>query len=618
MQAQPDPLRAVHPNGRGTTKHNKLHINNAANGMLSITARCPSGECGVRDGSITSGRINTKDKFELKYGKVQARIKVPDGKSTWPAFWMLGADFPETGWPKSGEIDIMEIHQLHSDINTANFSMHWQDDSSIADGNPLGKVSFTQSKTLEQSLSSGFHIYEMEWDDKRVVGKIDGVTYYTKTIDSATMSEFMRPFFMILNVAVDGNLGKEPDAIKTIPQEMLVDWIQVFQKPEQIAANGSSNDGADNTGNDGADNTNTDNVPADKVIALFSDPYTQINGVDYNPDWGQETVYTTEAQDTGNDVIKLSNLDFQGIDFSANQKNLSAMNALHVNFRTPDEITAASEFKIKLVDFGADKAFGGGDDSEHELVFGADSVPPLVKDSWISLDVPLSSFTRLTSKAAVSQLVFGGSDSLNTVYLDDIYFKGDGTADTTSGSDTGGSASPTSAPARAAATPTHNSADVVSIFSDAYTNISDIDYNPGWGQSTVMTGVDIENNATLRYVNLNFQGIDFGQNVQDLSAMKSLHLDVWTPDNPENGAQLKLKLVDFGVNGVFERGDDAEHEIVINANTAPKLTSGNWVGYDISLDDFSGLTSRKAVSQLVISGLSGLGTLFVDNVYFHN
>ncbi|MGD8236693.1 MAG: glycoside hydrolase family 16 protein, partial [Chromatiales bacterium] len=117
------------------------------NGNLIITARCDSGICGVRDGSITSARITTKDKFEFRYGKAEARIRVPEGKGTWPAFWMLGANFPDTPWPFSGEIDIMEVFQgASSDINTTHSTIHYFKDEA-------GEYTFTgDSRTFDFPL----------------------------------------------------------------------------------------------------------------------------------------------------------------------------------------------------------------------------------------------------------------------------------------------------------------------------------------------------------------------------------------------------------------------------------------------------------------------------------
>jgi len=192
-------------------------------GNLVITARCDSGVCGKRDGSITSAKINTKDKYEFQFGKVEARIKVPSGTGTWPAFWMLGSNFPDTAWPASGEIDIMEIFQgVGSNINTTHSTIHYsKDDTHTYTGD---------SKELDSPLSNDFHIWSMEWDESSIIFKIDGVKYYTALIDETHMAEFLKSFYFILNIAIDGTLGGTPNEIKTTPQSMYVDYIRVYQK----------------------------------------------------------------------------------------------------------------------------------------------------------------------------------------------------------------------------------------------------------------------------------------------------------------------------------------------------------------------------------------------------
>jgi len=211
-------------------------------GNLVITARCSNGICGKRDGSITSARIITKDKYEFQYGKVEARIKVPSGRSTWPAFWMLGANFPDTGWPASGEIDIMEVSQVISNLNNALFAVHFCDDK-ITDCNasPVsGHRYVTGRQDLGQPLSNDFHVFGLEWSRNVIIGKIDGISYFSVPIDPINMSEFLEEFFLILNVAVDGTLGQAPDAIKTTPQEMLVDWVRVYEGVDGYEAPSSS------------------------------------------------------------------------------------------------------------------------------------------------------------------------------------------------------------------------------------------------------------------------------------------------------------------------------------------------------------------------------------------
>ena len=195
-------------------------------GNMVITAAWDSvnfAEPGRRDDSVTSARVNTKDKFSFKYGKVQARIKPPSGAGMWPAFWMLGDSFDSVGWPQCGEIDIMEMSPLYHNDNTTMFTMHWWNDA--------GEYHDYDGATREftYSLTDDYHIFEVEWDAQRVIGKIDDITYYVKLIDPEYMDEFMKKFFLIFNVAVGGSLGGSPDDETQWNQKMYVDWVRVFQ-----------------------------------------------------------------------------------------------------------------------------------------------------------------------------------------------------------------------------------------------------------------------------------------------------------------------------------------------------------------------------------------------------
>lgn len=196
-------------------------------GKLVITAVWDSTHYqvpGKRNGSVTSARINTKDKFSVKYGKVQARIKLPKGSGMWPAFWMLGDNYTQVGWPQCGEMDIMEMSPLYYDDKTTICTLHWWDETTSTHTTAQGLRAF------EQSLADDYHVYELEWDDQRVIGRIDNMTYMIKTIDSQTMSEFLNNYFLILNVAVGGNFGGAPDETTMWPQSMFVDWVRVYQK----------------------------------------------------------------------------------------------------------------------------------------------------------------------------------------------------------------------------------------------------------------------------------------------------------------------------------------------------------------------------------------------------
>lgn len=207
-------------------------------GNLVIQARCSeenAADCGVRDGTITSARINTKDKFEFKYGKIEARIQPPVGEAAWPAFWSLGAVFPDTPWPRAGEIDFMEMHNAFSNDRTTHFTAHWCDETLQAPEEcsfPAGHVFFPQNRTFDSSLGDDFHLFQAEWDETKIVGKIDGFVYFTKAIKPDVMDELQKDFFLLLNVAMGGTLGSDnqpPSGAETYPQTMLVDYVRVYQ-----------------------------------------------------------------------------------------------------------------------------------------------------------------------------------------------------------------------------------------------------------------------------------------------------------------------------------------------------------------------------------------------------
>ncbi len=205
-------------------------------GNLVLSALCPAPPCGVRDGTITSGKINSLNKVNFKFGKVEARIKAPVGRAAWPAFWALGANFPTVGWPRSGEIDFMELHNAFSNERTTHFTIHWCDESIQAPETcsfPEGRVFVSANKSFDTSLGDDFHLFGAEWDESKIVGKIDGITYFVKSINPETMSEFLEEFYMIFNVAMGGTLGSNnqpPTGTETYPQTMLVDYVRVYRR----------------------------------------------------------------------------------------------------------------------------------------------------------------------------------------------------------------------------------------------------------------------------------------------------------------------------------------------------------------------------------------------------
>jgi hypothetical protein len=169
-------------------------------------------------------------------------------------------------------------------------------------------------------------------------------------------------------------------------------------------------------------------------------------------------------------------------------------------------------------------------------------------------------------------------------------------------------------PTVAAPTPTMAEGHVVSLFSNAYTDVPVDTWSAEWDDADV-SDVQIEGNDTKLYSNLVFAGIEFTSQTIDATEMSYFHMDIWTADSTDPPAIFKIKLVDFGADGVWG-DDDVEHEITLTATTDPALESENWVALDIPLSAFTNLTTTGHLAQLIISG--DLSTVYIDNIYFHD
>jgi beta-glucanase (GH16 family) len=186
-------------------------------GMLKISARKES----YMGSSYTSAKIISKGKFEQKYGRIEARIKLPWGKGIWPAFWMLGSDFETVSWPQCGEIDIMEY--LGNNPTTVFGTVHGP--------GYAGGQSISKSYTLKNSrFDTDFHVFGIEWGENYINYYVDDVLYNQVTpADVPGEWVFNKPFYLILNVAIGGNLPGNPTEQTVFPQQMIVDYIRVYE-----------------------------------------------------------------------------------------------------------------------------------------------------------------------------------------------------------------------------------------------------------------------------------------------------------------------------------------------------------------------------------------------------
>ncbi len=337
----------------------------------------------------------------------------------------------------------------------------------------------------------------------------------------------------------------------------------------------------------------TPTTAAADVISLFSNAYTNVAVDTWSAVWDNADV--SDVTVAGNDTKKYSALVVGGIEFTTATVNATEMTHFRMDVWSPD----ATEFKVKLVDFGANGTYQGApnDDTEHELVFNAASTPALATQQWVSIDVPLSRFAGLAARAHLAQIVLVSSNS--TVYVDNVIFYK-------------GAAAPT-APTAAAPGPIHGSANVISLFSNVYTNVPVDTWSTVWDNATV-ADAQVAGNDVKLYTNLVVAGIEFTAPTVNATAMTHFRFDVWTPD----ATLLRVKLVDFGANGIYQGApnDDTEHELTFEATSSPALMTGQWQSFDIPLSSFTGLTARGHLAQLIF--VSNNTTVYFDNVYFRN
>ncbi|MGJ3237249.1 MAG: glycoside hydrolase family 16 protein [Anaerolineae bacterium] len=152
---------------------------------------------------------------------MEARINIPEGQGIWPAFWMLGANFREVGWPSSGEIDILE--NIRREPNTIHGTVHGP---GYSGANGIGN-SYTTS-----AFADDFHVYAIEWDPYIIRWYVDGELFGIVSVNDLSESQtwvYDHDFFLLMNIAVGGNWPDYPDDTTEFPQEMLVDYVRVYQ-----------------------------------------------------------------------------------------------------------------------------------------------------------------------------------------------------------------------------------------------------------------------------------------------------------------------------------------------------------------------------------------------------
>lgn len=298
----------------------------------------------------------------------------------------------------------------------------------------------------------------------------------------------------------------------------------------------------------------TPSQASSSVLSIFSDQYTNLEGTDLNPDWGQATV-VTETDIAGNNTLMYSGLNYQGIAL-AGGTDISGMDFLHLDVWTAN----SALLNVFLISTGP-----------VETPYSI-SVPT---DGWLSLDIPLTSFSPVDLSDLI-QLKFDGNGD---IFIDNLFFYQDGGTMVTS-------------PEMPAPSPSRDQADVVAVYSDAYTGIEGTDFNPNWGQATLVSEVALEGNNTLMYAGLNYQGIELGT-PQDVSTMQFLHIDYWSA----NSTALNAFIISSGP---------------VETAKALSVPTQGWNSIDIPLSDFNPVD----LQDIIQFKFDGDGDIYLDNIYF--
>jgi hypothetical protein len=392
-------------------------------------------------------------------------------------------------------------------------------------------------------------------------------------------------------------------------------------------------------------------------VSIYGNAYTNVDSTDFFPGWGQTTIIAEFYAGTDT-MIKYSNFNYEGIQFK-NPINVSNMTNLHFDFwssnctsfdvflinTTPGTVeqkvtvtptlSGWNSFNIDLSLYTTIALHNVGQIKLVSTPFGGTPGPTVYLDNiyfWKAATTPTitdftiptkavgsgffnitpptsnstGAFTYTSSNLAVATVT---GSTINVIGVGNTYITAKQAA---AGAFTAGSASTTfvvstglaAVPTTAAPTPTKLPANVISLFSNAYTNNTVDTWSAVWDLADV-ADVQVAGNDTKKYTNLVYAGVEFTNNTINATNAQFYHIDIWTP----NATQFKVKLVDFGANGTYGGGDDVEFEYIC---TPPAYST--WVSYDIPMTAFTTLTTKAHIAQLILS--ASTSTVYVDNVYF--
>jgi len=288
--------------------------------------------------AYTSARLITKNKFSPQYGRLEARLKVPYGQGMWPAFWLLGSNIDNVGWPTCGEVDIMENlgrepSIIHGTLHGPNYS-----------GGAGPTASYTVANN--QHFSDSFHTFAVEWEPNVVRFYCDGILYQTRTpadVPGKTWV-FDHPFFIILNLAVGGDWPGGPDATTVFPQNLVVDYVRVYQRQTPSSVPVVLTQESD-----------TRALALDSVL-WSQDPFTVASDINFSADHHTRVMLLVANVDLrpgeGASVVTATARDAQGTPYSLVVEDVEKVPSFEwitqVTVILPDQLKSLSEAQVSV------------------------------------------------------------------------------------------------------------------------------------------------------------------------------------------------------------------------------------------------------------------------------
>ena len=622
----PDPQQDHNPNGNDTTV-----VSMTPEGTLRLTVAPQQ-----QPSSSRTWTARLQSKFAVTYGRVEIRAKFHTLPGTRAMLWLLGQDYLNDDsnndnhnshsfvpWPYCGEIDLVDAFWHSASPEPALRA-------AVHTPQQYGSTAHRGYATPNHSYPPNeFQVYTLDWNETTVQVSVNGQApffTYQPAIRTAPTWPLDRPHSLLVSVTVGGaELGLGTSTTTRMPPtaaSLEVDYIRIYQRESQPPQ--------------GAPRPR---LAAQWVTPVFSRAYPNTNEDGTTTahriqSWNASSTNGSSSSSAqqwqlvlSDTVIQYTNLSQAVVQlYESSFVNSSNLTHFHFSLWTPNA-AMNTVLTVTVVDAGMDGVLGTEDDG----IVVESTFDHLRRNQWISYTVSLvdPNGNAPLRQARIGQILFAASSTIRTVYLDHLYLF-----------------QHVSEPDVPAPRPTRSPEQVVSLWTDdsfLYQDVAVDTWMTSWSVAASVKEYSIPaavpNNPTTKshfvqkYTNVSFVGIEFVTHAVNASELTGLHLDVWMPfmmtstvrphKENEGWTALKIKLVDFGPNLVFQNGehqtgdnDDSEFEVSLS-----NLTLGTWMRLDLPFALFPGLTPRREhVTQLIVSGQHGLqvlDSLFLSNVYFY-